>query len=74
MLERLIFGLVYCSNLSIRIDLREDGTRQTLMFSATFPKKIQELARDFLSKTHVFLTVGRVGGIPSEITQKVYIH
>jgi len=52
-------------------DLREDGTRQTLMFSATFPKKIQELARDFLSKTHVFLTVGRVGGIPSEITQKV---
>jgi len=53
-------------------DLREDGTRQTLMFSATFPRKIQDLARDFLSKTHVFLTVGRVGGIPSEITQKVY--
>ncbi|CAG8595511.1 672_t:CDS:10 [Paraglomus occultum] len=55
-----------------RSDLREDGTRQTLMFSATFPRKIQELARDFLATTHVFLTVGRVGGIPSEITQKVY--
>jgi superfamily II DNA/RNA helicase len=28
--------------------------RQTLMFSATFPKEIQMLARDFL-KVHLFL-------------------
>ena len=31
--------------------------RQTLMFSATFPKEIQMLARDFL-KRYIFLTVG----------------
>ena len=34
------------------------GTRQTLMFSATFPKEIQRLAGDFLSD-YIFLTVGR---------------
>lgn len=32
------------------------GQRQTLMFSATFPKEIQRLAGDFLSN-YVFLTV-----------------
>jgi len=44
--------------------------RQTLMFSATFPKEIQMLARDFL-KRYIFLTVGRVGSTSQNITQKV---
>ena len=44
--------------------------RQTLMFSATFPKEIQMLARDFL-KDYVFLAVGRVGSTSENITQKV---
>jgi len=44
--------------------------RQTLMFSATFPKEIQILARDFL-KDWVFLAVGRVGSTSENITQKV---
>ncbi|KAL5108584.1 ATP-dependent RNA helicase DDX3Y [Taenia crassiceps] len=44
------------------------GTRQTLMFSATFPKEIQILAQDFLSE-YVFLTVGRVGSTSENITQ-----
>lgn len=44
--------------------------RQTLMFSATFPKEIQILARDFLSD-YVFLAVGRVGSTSENITQKV---
>ena len=43
--------------------------RQTLMFSATFPKEIQMLARDFL-KRYIFLTVGRVGSTSENITQK----
>ena len=43
--------------------------RQTLMFSATFPKEIQMLARDFL-KRYIFLTVGRVGSTSQNITQK----
>ena len=49
----------------------DDGTRQTLMFSATFPRAIRDLAKDFLADNYVFLTVGRVGGTTSDITQKV---
>ncbi|PWN22902.1 DEAD-domain-containing protein [Microstroma glucosiphilum] len=44
--------------------------RQTLMFSATFPRDIQMLARDFL-KEYLFLSVGRVGSTSENITQKV---
>lgn len=46
------------------------GDRQTLMFSATFPKEIQMLARDFLSN-YIFLCVGRVGSTSENITQKI---
>ena len=46
------------------------GTRQTLMFSATFPKEIQMLARDFL-KDYIFLAIGRVGSTSENITQKI---
>ncbi|KAL7060004.1 hypothetical protein AAHC03_09215 [Spirometra sp. Aus1] len=46
------------------------GSRQTLMFSATFPKQIQVLAQDFLSD-YVFLTVGRVGSTSENITQQL---
>ncbi|XP_047669289.1 DEAD-box helicase 3 X-linked b isoform X1 [Tachysurus fulvidraco] len=44
--------------------------RQTMMFSATFPKEIQILARDFL-EDYIFLAVGRVGSTSENITQKV---
>lgn len=44
--------------------------RQTLMFSATFPRDIQVLARDFM-KDYVFLSVGRVGSTSENITQKI---
>lgn len=40
------------------------------MFSATFPRDIQMLARDFL-KDYIFLSVGRVGSTSENITQKV---
>jgi ATP-dependent RNA helicase DDX3X len=46
------------------------GQRQTLMFSATFPKAIQRLAEDFLV-SYVFLKVGRVGSTNEFITQRV---
>jgi ATP-dependent RNA helicase DDX3X len=45
-------------------------TRQTLMFSATFPRNMQMLARDFLLD-YVFLAVGRVGSSSENITQEV---
>lgn len=44
--------------------------RQTLMFSATFPREIQFLAKSFL-KEYVFLSVGRVGSTSENITQRV---
>ncbi|ESO11363.1 hypothetical protein HELRODRAFT_194828 [Helobdella robusta] len=46
------------------------GVRHTLMFSATFPREIQILARDFLHN-YIFLAVGRVGSTSENITQKV---
>ncbi|XP_055695064.1 ATP-dependent RNA helicase bel isoform X2 [Lutzomyia longipalpis] len=46
------------------------GERQTLMFSATFPKAIQELASDFLHN-YIFLAVGRVGSTSENITQSI---
>ncbi|XP_061192498.1 ATP-dependent RNA helicase DDX4-like isoform X2 [Saccostrea echinata] len=60
----------------IRKIVEELGTppkteRQTLMFSATFPKEIQEMAGDFLND-YLFLTVGRVGGACTDVTQTVF--
>ncbi|KAJ1921919.1 ATP-dependent RNA helicase ded1 [Mycoemilia scoparia] len=46
------------------------GARQTLMFSATFPRDIQMLARDFLDN-YIFLSVGRVGSTSENITQRI---
>ena len=45
--------------------------RQTLMFSATFPREIQQLASSFLHRS-LFLTVGRVGA-PAELVQQQFI-
>lgn len=46
------------------------GLRQTMLFSATFPKEIQRLASDFLSN-YIYLTVGRVGSSTDLIVQRV---
>jgi len=44
--------------------------RQTMMFSATFPKEIRELAYNFLGD-YLFLTVGRIGAAVESVTQNV---
>ena len=46
------------------------GERQTLMFSATFPKEIQKLASEFMTR-YIFVAVGRVGSTTALITQSV---
>ncbi|KPI89592.1 putative ATP-dependent RNA helicase [Leptomonas seymouri] len=51
-------------------DMPQPGERQTLLYSATFPKEIQQLAREFLHHHH-FLQVGRVGSTTENITQDV---
>jgi len=43
-------------------------SRQTLMFSATFPTQIQRLAGEFLNN-YLFLTVGVVGGACTDVRQ-----
>eukprot|EP00929_Paragymnodinium_shiwhaense_P018630 TRINITY_DN12966_c0_g1_i2.p1 TRINITY_DN12966_c0_g1~~TRINITY_DN12966_c0_g1_i2.p1 ORF type:complete len:635 (+),score=108.29 TRINITY_DN12966_c0_g1_i2:173-2077(+) len=44
--------------------------RQSMMFSATFPKEVQFMARDFLYD-YIFLAVGRVGSATELVTQHV---
>lgn len=51
-------------------DMPRTGERLTAMFSATFPKEIQLLARDFLNN-YIFLAVGRVGSTSVMITQRL---
>lgn len=45
-------------------------SRQTMMFSATFPDAIKELASDYC-KDYVFLSAGRIGSTAAHIVQKV---
>jgi len=44
--------------------------RNTLMFSATFPEEIQQLAQDFLNN-YIFVAVGRVGSTTDLIKQQL---
>ncbi|KAE8674293.1 DEAD-box ATP-dependent RNA helicase 37 [Hibiscus syriacus] len=53
-----------------QMDMPNRGVRQTMLFSATFPREIQRLASDFLSN-YIFLTVGRVGSSTDLIVQRV---
>ena len=52
------------------MDMPAVGMRQTMMFSATFPKEIQRLASDFLAN-YIFLAVGRVGSSTDLIEQHI---
>ncbi|KAE9607949.1 hypothetical protein Lal_00003597 [Lupinus albus] len=53
-----------------QMDMPPPGVRQTMLFSATFPREIQRLASDFLSN-YIFLAVGRVGSSTDLIDQRV---
>ncbi|KAL8467405.1 hypothetical protein ACS0TY_030885 [Phlomoides rotata] len=57
-----------------QMDMPRRGERQTMLFSATFPKEIQRMASDFLSN-YIFLAVGRVGSSTDLIVQRVeFVH
>jgi len=51
-------------------DMPDKESRQTLMFSATFPRPIQDLARDFLND-YIFISIGRVGSTTELVTQRL---
>jgi len=48
----------------------DEGCRQTMMFSATFPKRMQELALDFLHPTYLWISIGSVGSITENVEQR----
>merc|ERR1719230_171069 len=46
--------------------------RCSMMFSATFPREVQMMARDFLYE-YLFITIGRVGSA-SELVEQCVVH
>ena len=62
--------LFVCVQVTSQYGMPPSGSRQMLMFSATFKADIQQLARKYLHE-HVFVTVGRVGGANTDITQQL---
>lgn len=55
--------------LVLRSKMTPKTKRQTFMFSATFPDKIQLLASEFLRPSYTWIAVGRVGSTTDNITQ-----
>ena len=55
--------------LVLQRDMPAKHNRQTLMFSATFPESIQNLAKEFLRNGYTWVGVGRVGSTVNAITQ-----
>lgn len=49
----------------------EQGNRHILMFSATFPQDVQELARKLLKPDYLFLTVGSIGAANTDVEQVI---
>jgi len=47
-----------------------EGGRQTIMFSATFPEDMQNMALDFLDPVYMQINVGRVGVAAADVEQR----
>merc|ERR1719382_906097 len=47
-----------------------EGGRQTIMFSATFPEDMQNMAPDFLDPVYMQINVGRVGVAAADVEQR----
>nr|KAK5448799.1 hypothetical protein LTR18_001887 [Exophiala xenobiotica] len=52
-------------------DANEDGDHRYLLFSATFPKRLQKLAAKFLDANHVHVSIGRTGSSHNNVKQHV---
>ncbi len=53
-----------------RPELPAKELRQTLMFSATFPMVLQELARNYMHKTYALVAIDLIGSANKCITQE----
>lgn len=54
-------------------DTNDDGDHLYLMFSATFPRELRALARQYMASDHYRLTVGRNGSSHKNIHQDVIL-
>lgn len=52
-------------------DANEDGDHRYLLFSATFPKRLQRLAAKFLETDHIHVSIGRTGSTHENVKQQV---
>ena len=51
-------------------DANADDDHVYMMFSATFPKEARAVAREYMSKDHIRIRVGRAGSSHMNIVQK----
>ena len=52
-------------------DSNDDDDHVYMMFSATFPKEARAVAKEYMSKDHIRIRVGRVGSSHTNVTQKI---
>lgn len=52
-------------------DANSDGDHVYMMFSATFPKEARAVAKEYMSKDHIRIRVGRAGSSHMNIKQTV---
>ena len=48
---------------------KEEGSKTTAFFSATFPEEVQQMGAEFL-KSYVFMSVGLIGSANSDVAQE----
>jgi len=48
----------------------QEGTRKTMMFSATFPQEMQDLALDFLDPSYMWICAGKAKSSPQNVEQR----
>ena len=53
-------------------DLPPKSDRQTLLFSATYPEEVQQVAKQFLDEDYRFITVGEIGSAQPDVTQFIF--
>lgn len=53
------------------LDTNEDGDHIYMMFSATFPKGVRAIAREYMAKDYVRIHIGRIGSAHRNIRQDV---
>lgn len=58
--------------LITRSDFPAAGSRQTVMFSATFAEQVQREAKEILASNYIFISVGKIGGVNTDVSQEVF--